>query len=77
MHFFGSRSKAKRPEVQVPVPTRALLCLIEGDHAVFEIEADTNERTHHLKKSIYQEGKDRTLSHVGAKDLILLKVTES
>ncbi|KAF5387796.1 hypothetical protein D9615_000180 [Tricholomella constricta] len=86
--FRNHRSKGKSPEVQAPLvatqlnnppasshnPTRVLLCLIEGDHVVFDIETEANKRARDLKRSIHQKANHRTLSHVNAKDLILLKV---
>jgi enoyl-[acyl-carrier-protein] reductase (NADH) len=54
--------------------TRALVCLVEGDQAVFEVQADINQKIHHLKDLVHQKAfNDASLS----KDLILLKVTIS
>ena len=53
---------------------RALLCLIEGNYAIFEVPIAINKITH-LKRVIYQEGKNRVLSNIDSNDLSLLKVT--
>jgi hypothetical protein len=83
-------TRGKPPDDQLPAPalglnnpvtsdspSRALLCLIEGDETVFEVEADANEIIDHLKASIHRRGDKGRFARVNSMDLTLLKVTES
>ncbi len=54
---------------------RGFHCLIEGENAVFGVQIAANEKIFYLKEAIYEQGKNRTLSNIDAKDLTLLKVT--
>lgn len=52
---------------------RKLFCLIEGDHSVFQVQIASDESIINLMEAVHQK-ENRML---GAKDLVLLKVTIS
>ena len=56
---------------------RALLCLIQGDSAVFEVSVPKEKRVLRLQKLIWEERKNGVLHSVDAADLVLWKVNTS
>jgi hypothetical protein len=53
---------------------RALLCVVEGENGVFEVQIAADKEITHLKEIIHKKGINVT-SPILAKDLTLLKVT--
>jgi Crinkler effector protein N-terminal domain len=66
----GSTSKEKGKDTSI-----RLLCLIEGDHSVFDVDVPRNSQITTLKRLVHKDGINVVQNPIDAKDLVLLKVS--
>jgi prolyl-tRNA editing enzyme YbaK/EbsC (Cys-tRNA(Pro) deacylase) len=56
---------------------RTLLCLVEGDTTIFQVQAPVDNNVLDLKELVYEKGVGVARGPVLAKDLVLWKVSQA